>query len=121
MGAPAHGRMIRTSDPAALAQLAAARLMARIGANPGRIGICLTGGSSPKRLYALLGQEPFRSRIPWQRVHWFIGGEGFAPTGDSLHNMSMARQIFLDACAPFANIHPIPTDVASPADAALAY
>jgi 6-phosphogluconolactonase len=121
MAAPAHGRIIRTADPAALAEAAAARLMARIDANDGRIAICLTGGSSPKRLYALIALEPYRSRIPWQRVHWFIGDERFVAAGDPLHNMSMARQIFLDACAPSANIHPMPTDVAGPDDAAHAY
>ena len=109
------------ADATALAEAAAERFMARIAANGGRIAICLTGGSSPKRLYALLGQEPYRSRIPWQRVHWFIGDERFVPPGDQLHNMTMARQTFLDSCAPAANIHPIPTDGANPDDCARAY
>ena len=113
MTAPAHGSIIRTADPTALAEAAAKRLLARIAANSGRIAICLTGGSSPKRLYTLLAREPYRSRIPWRRVHWFIGDERFVPPGTELHNMSMARQIFLDQCAPSANIHPIPTDRAS--------
>ena len=91
MAAPAHGRIIRTADPATLAEAAAERVAARIEANDGRIAICLTGGSSPKRLYALLAREPYRSRIPWQRVHWFIGDERFVPPGDELHNMTMAR------------------------------
>jgi 6-phosphogluconolactonase len=121
MAAPAHGRIIKTADAATLAQTAAARLMARIDANDARVAICLTGGSSPKRVYALLAQEPYRSRIPWPRVHWFIGDERFVPAGDPLHNMSMARQTFLDACAPAANIHPIPTDCAGTGDAAQAY
>jgi 6-phosphogluconolactonase len=121
MAAPVHGRIIRTADATALAEAAAGRVWARIAANDGRIAICLTGGSSPKRLYALLGQEPYRSRIPWQRMHWFIGDERFVPPGDALHNMTMARQTFLDDCAPPATIHPIPTDGASPDDAARAY
>jgi 6-phosphogluconolactonase len=121
MAAPAHGRIIRTADPATLAEAAAERVAARIEANDGRIAICLTGGSSPKRLYALLAREPYRSRIPWQRVHWFIGDERFVPPGDELHNMTMARQVFLDQCAPAANIHPIPTDDASADDTARAY
>jgi len=69
----------------------------------------------------LLAREPYRSRIPWARVHWFIGDERFVPPGDALHNMSMARQIFLDQCAPAANIHPIPTDGASADEAARVY
>lgn len=121
MAAPAHGILIRTADAAALAEAAAERLLARIAANDGRIAICLTGGSSPKRLYALLAREPYRSRLPWQRVHWFIGDERLVPPGDELHNMTMARRVFLDQCAPAANIHPIPTEGANADDAARAY
>jgi 6-phosphogluconolactonase len=113
--------VIAVSDPAALAKAAAERVLARIAANRDRLAICLTGGSSPKQLYQLLATDPYRSRIPWPRVHWFIGDERFVGANDPLNNMSMARHIFLDACAPAANIHPIPTDAADPDQAARAY
>ncbi len=121
MGSRDHRRLITVSDPDELAQTAATRLLARIETNPGRIAICLTGGSSPKRLYGLLATPPFRSRIPWERVHWFIGDERFVTPGDPLHNMTMVRQILLDRCAPAANIHPIPTKTASPDESAAIY
>ena len=108
-------------DPAALANAAAERLMARIDANPGRIAICLTGGSSPKQLYRLLSTDRWADRIPWGRVHWFIGDERFVPVDDPLNNMTMARNIFLDALAPADNIHPIPTDTSDPDESALRY
>ena len=107
-------RVITVADPAALAMAAAERVLARIAANSGRVAICLTGGSSPKQLYRLLAGDAYRSRIPWQRVHWFIGDERFVPASDPLNNMGIAREIFLDRLAPAANIHPIPTDTASP-------
>jgi 6-phosphogluconolactonase len=113
--------VIAVSDPAALAKAAAGRLMARIAANGGLIAICLAGGSSPKQLYALLATGACRDQIPWDRVHWFIGDERFVPSNDPLHNMGAARQIFLDSCAPVANIHPIPTDAANPEQAARRY
>jgi 6-phosphogluconolactonase len=103
--------VIAVSDPAALAKAAAERIIARINSNPGRAAICLTGGSSPKQLYQLLASDAYRSRIPWDHVHWFIGDERFVPATDPLNNMAMARQIFLDACAPADNIHSIPTDL----------
>jgi 6-phosphogluconolactonase len=109
-------RVIAVADPSAMATTAADRLLARIGANSGRVAICLTGGSSPKQLYRLLASETFRDKIPWQRVHWFIGDERFVPATDPLNNMAMARAIFLDRYAPAANIHPIPTATADPAD-----
>ena len=95
--------------------------MARIAANGDRVAICLTGGSSPKQLYQLLANEPYRSRIPWDRVHWFIGDERFVPADDPLNNMRMARQAFLNRCAPLVNIHPIATDAANPDEAARRY
>jgi 6-phosphogluconolactonase len=116
-----HRQVIVVDDPAALAKAAADRLMARIDANSGRIAICLTGGSSPKQLYQLLATDTYRNRIPWGRVHWFIGDERFVPADDPRNNMAIARKIFLDECAPAANIHPVATDVAGPEAAARTY
>jgi len=112
---------IVVADQAALATTAAERLLARIGTNAGRIAICLTGGSSPKQLYQLLASDAYAKRIPWDRVHWFIGDERFVPASDPLNNMAMARKIFLDRFAPKDRIHPIPTDVADPDESAQAY
>lgn len=120
MTAP-NRHIVVVEDAVALAEAAAERLVERIEANPGRIAICMTGGSSPKRLYELLATEPYRSEIPWDRVHWFIGDDRFVPSGDPLNNMSMARTAFLDACAPPANVHPIRTDAANPDEAAALY
>ena len=112
---------IVVADPAALALMAAERLLARIDANEGRVAICLTGGSSPKQLYQLLASETYAKRIPWHRVHWFIGDERFVPPSDPLNNMAMARGIFLDRLAPKDHIHPIPTDAAAPDESAASY
>lgn len=116
MTANDNRRVIAVADPAALAEAAADRVLARIEANSGRVAICLTGGSSPRQLYQLLATDAYRGRIPWQRVHWFIGDERFVPAGDPLNNMGVARELFLDSCAPAANIHPIPTATADPTD-----
>ncbi|HUN97670.1 MAG TPA: 6-phosphogluconolactonase, partial [Bradyrhizobium sp.] len=43
------------------------------------------------------------------------------PADDPRNNMTMARQAFLEKCAPAANVHPISTDTADPADAAHRY
>jgi 6-phosphogluconolactonase len=114
-------KIIAVADAAMLAQTAAERLIARIACNNGRVAICLTGGARPKQLYQLLANEPYRGRIPWHRVHWFIGDERFVPANDSLNNMRMARQPFLDRCAPLVNVHPIATDTPDPDKAANRY
>lgn len=113
--------VITVADPAALAKAAAERIVTRIAANSGRVAICLAGGSSPKQLYQLLATEAYRSQIPWDRVHWFVGDERFVPAADPLSNMAMVRGAFLDRCAPTANIHPIPIDSADPKEAAHRY
>jgi 6-phosphogluconolactonase len=114
-------QVIAASGPVALARAAAERVVARIAANKARVAICLTGGSSPKQLYQLLATDAYRSRIPWDRVHWFIGDERFVGPDDPLNNMGTARRIFLDRLAPPANIHPIPTDTSDPDAAARRY
>jgi len=114
-------KIIPVADAAALASSAADRVIARIAANSGRIAICLTGGSSPKQLYELLASDAYRAKIPWDRAHWFIGDERFISVSDARNNMAMARHIFLDRLAPASHIHPIPTDVATPDEAAARY
>jgi 6-phosphogluconolactonase len=114
-------KLIEVADPAALARTAAERLLARMAADSGRIAVCLTGGSSPKQLYELLATDAYNGKIPWERVHWFIGDERFVPTNDARNNMAMARRTFLDRFAPSPNIHPIPTDAADPDEAAARY
>jgi 6-phosphogluconolactonase len=113
--------VIAVADSAELAAVAAARIIARIAANADRAAICLTGGSSPKRLYQLLATDAYRSRIPWDRVHWFIGDDRFVGPDDPRNNMGMARRLFLDRFAPVDTIHPIPTDAADPEEAAHRY
>ena len=121
MTGTAQPKLIVAADAEALAQAAAERVMARIAANPGRIAICLTGGSSPKKLYELLGSDAYRGKIPWQRVHWFIGDERFVPESDPLNNMAVARATFLDRDAPSGHVHPIPTTADDPDRSAEAY
>jgi 6-phosphogluconolactonase len=116
MGVNDNRHVIAVADPVAMAATAAEHVLARTAANRGRVAICLTGGSSPKQLYQLLATESYRNRLPWHRVHWFIGDERFVPADDPLHNMGMARAAFLNRCAPPENIHPIPTATADPAD-----
>ncbi len=112
-------QIVIVADAAELAQTAARRLIARVN-HDDRAAVCLTGGSSPLRLYHLLAQEPLRNEVPWERVHWFMGDDRFVPERDPLSNMGAAKRAFLDAVpVPPDNIHPIPTQ-ANDADTAAA-
>jgi 6-phosphogluconolactonase len=114
-------QVLLVADAAALAETAAQRLLARVqGAQ--RAAVCLTGGSSPLGLYRLLAEDPWRSKLPWDRVHWFMGDDRFVPESDPLSNMGAAKRVFLDRVpAPRQSIHPIPTDTNNPETAARRY
>jgi 6-phosphogluconolactonase len=110
------------ADVASLVENAARRVLAHVTAAGPRIAICLTGGSTPKPLYRRLIEEPYRSSIPWDRIHWFWGDDRLVPHNDERSNAGMARAAFLDHMpVPPANIHYIPTNFSSPHEAALRY
>src|ERR1700720_2275367 len=96
-------------NPEALARRAAGWITDLAAASRDRFAICLSGGSTPRRLYQLLGESPYRDRLPWQRVHWFWGDERFVPWDDPDSNYGMVRAALLGR-APF----PPPTFMASP-------
>ena len=122
MAADKRRQILIVPDEQALAETAAERLLARIAQTMGRAAVCLTGGSGPKRLYELLALEPYRGRVPWNRVHWFMGDDRLVPQDHVLHNMGMARRSFLDRVpAPPGNVHSIPTEASSPDAAARLY
>jgi 6-phosphogluconolactonase len=122
MASPKDRKIIVVADPAAIAQTAATRLLERVKQTSGKAAVCLTGGSSPQALYRLLAEEPWRGRVPWDRVHWFMGDDRFVSESDPLSNMGMARRLLLDRVqAPRGNVHPIPTDTNYPEAAARLY
>jgi len=89
--------------------------------NSGRFAVCLSGGSTPRRLYQLLGAPPLRDAMPWQRVHWFWGDERFVPWDHPDSNYGMAREAMLaHVPVPPGNIHGVEF-AGTPADAARAY
>lgn len=113
--------IVTVPDPQRLAEIAAGYLIAQVEQTTDRVAICLTGGSTPARLYELLATTPWRERIPWPRVHWFLTDDRFVPENDLLSNGGMARRAFLDACAPAENVHLIDTAAPTPDDAARRY
>ena len=84
--------------------------------------VCLSGGSTPRRLYECLAAPDIASRFPWSRTHWFWGDERFVPHDHPDSNFRMARDAFLSRVAvPDDNIHAVPTEGLSPDQAASAY
>jgi 6-phosphogluconolactonase len=92
-----------------------------VNAVPGTVRIALSGGSTPKELYTILGNEPYRDRVPWERLELFWGDERFVSPEDPASNYGMVRGTLLSH-APIAasQVHPMPTD-GTPTDAAARY
>ncbi|MGV3617143.1 MAG: 6-phosphogluconolactonase [Fimbriimonas sp.] len=86
-------------DLDALSEAAAARFAeeARAAVEArGRFIAALSGGSSPKRLYARLAQPPYRDEIPWAQTHLLFGDERFVSPSDGESNERMAREALID-------------------------
>ncbi len=114
--------LIVTADVDALAQTAANRISARLSQRSGRLAVCLSGGSTPERLYAVLAAEPYRNALPWERIHWFWGDDRFVPHNDPRSNCGAARRLLLEhvPSAP-GHIHAMPTSAGSTAEVARLY
>jgi 6-phosphogluconolactonase len=110
-----------TKDPEALAHRAARWITDLAAASRDRFAICLSGGSTPRRLYQLLAESPYCDALPRDRIHWFWGDERFVPWDHPDSNYGMVHTALLGKVpVPPENIHGIPT-TGTPADAAAAY
>jgi 6-phosphogluconolactonase len=95
-----------------LAQHAAAAIAAR-----GRFCIVLSGGSTPRPLYA----EAVRIDTGWNCWHVYFADERCLPAGHADRNDTMARQVWLDHVPiPEHQVHVIPAE-RGPEEAAAAY
>lgn len=92
---------IVTEDAAALAQRAAQEFVAlteQAVAARGRARIAISGGSTPKATFQLLGSpaQPWRARMPWDRTELFWVDERCVPPDHPDSNYRMTREALLD-------------------------
>lgn len=75
--------------------------------NKRTFALVLSGGSTPKRLYTLMGTNPsLRARFPWDRIHFFWGDERHVPPDHPESNYRVANEaIFSNVPVPPMNIH----------------
>lgn len=120
--APSGDSVMICSGPGELARRGASAIAgAIIRKRSGQISVALSGGSTPKPVYQRLAAG-YRDAIPWQRVLLFWGDERFVPHDSPHSNYRMAEEAMIDPLSlPAANIHPVPTDLPDPADAARQY
>lgn len=88
----------------------------------GRFTFALSGGSTPKKLYAMLAEEPYRSQIDWASVEIFWSDERCVPSNSPDSNFLLAQQTLLSKVPiPTTQIHRMPADMEDRDAASLAY
>jgi 6-phosphogluconolactonase len=77
-------------------------------ASQGRFAVALSGGSTPRRFYALLGASPYRDDVDWNRVHVFWADERCVPPVHGESNFKLVHEaLFSRVPVPEDNIHRI--------------
>lgn len=109
------------ADKGAIATRATALVVERIEAVLARKRFCsvvLSGGSTPKPLYAALAERS----LPWDRLLIFWGDERYVPSDHPDSNEKMAREAWLDRVPiPADQVFAMPTGAGDPAIDAAAY
>jgi len=109
-------RFIVLPTPEAVAEAAADRIVAAarnaIGRR-GRFRIALSGGSTPRPVYALLSAPPRVGAVDWSRVEFFWGDERCVPPDHPESNYGVARALLLEHLPGVRNdaIHRMPADL----------
>ncbi len=86
----------------------------------GRFLAALSGGSTPLRLYELLGDQ-FQNEVVWHHVHFFWGDERCVPVEDPGNSYGQTKKVLFDKITiPEENIHRIPSQL-DPGTAAREY
>jgi 6-phosphogluconolactonase len=115
-------RTLRTfADAEAVCRAAREEVLRRAAAaigEHGRFALALSGGSTPKLLYASLVDAD----LDWSRVHLFFGDERCVGPDDEQSNYRMAREALISKIAiPPANVHRMHAELASVDEAVMHY
>lgn len=112
-------------DTAALARKAAERFaaLARESVEArGQFTVALSGGNTPKAMYAALAGPDFRESVPWDSVQVFFSDERFVPPDSDQSNYHTAEiGLLSNVPIPARFVHRVATVDIEPAEAATIY
>jgi 6-phosphogluconolactonase len=117
---------IRVSEDTAALNSAMAKEIARLSkeaiAKRGAATVVLSGGSTPKALYALMGTPEWRDKFDWAHIHLYWEDERFVPPDSPDNNYGMVKKALLSQVSiPDANVHRVMTEKGKPEEVAAAY
>lgn len=91
-------------------------------AQRGAFHVALSGGSTPRRLYALLASEPWRDHLDWSHTHIWFGDERAVAPDHPDSNYRMACEALLDHVPlPVSQVHRIEGELPDATEAAQRY
>ena len=112
-------------DADALARAAAFELQRLAGesiAQRGVFTLALSGGSTPKKLYALLAADSAFGDFPWDKTHLFFGDERHVPPDHADSNFKMTRgTLMTSGRVPESHLHRVRAELPDAAEAAAQY
>jgi 6-phosphogluconolactonase len=122
----AGGALIEIYTAASELAFAAADRFARLAnqylKENGAFVVALSGGSTPRAMYAFLAGEPFLSTAPWRSIYFFWGDERCVGPDHPDSNYRMARETLLSKVpTPPENVYRIPGEIEPPDAAASRY
>jgi len=72
----------------------------------GKGSLVLSGGETPRRTYQLLGSEPLKRLVDWNKVHLYFSDERMVPPDHPESNFGMSRHEFIGQIPiPAENVH----------------
>lgn len=81
-------------------------------AGGGRFAVSLSGGGTPRPIYAALADAPYRDQIDWKKVDLFWGDERHVPPTDPDSNYRMVKEVLLDRVPiPEKNVYRVPAEM----------
>jgi 6-phosphogluconolactonase len=109
----------------ALARAAAVELLRLARASIAQRGIftlALSGGSTPKKLYALLANDPEFREFPWANTQFFFGDERHVPPTHPDSNFLMTQNTLMTSGrVPESHLHRVRAELGDAAEAAAHY
>jgi 6-phosphogluconolactonase len=84
--------------------------------------LALSGGSTPKKLYALLANDPEFRDFPWAKTQLFFGDERHVPPTHADSNFLMTQNsLMTTGRVPESNLHRVHAEFADATEAAAQY
>jgi 6-phosphogluconolactonase len=112
-------------DADALARAAAVELLRMAQeavAARGLFTVALAGGSTPKKLYGMLGSDAAFAAFPWDKSHLFFGDERHVPPDHADSNYLMVKNSLLaSGIVPASHVHRMRAELPSADEAAADY